>query len=183
VKQKTWPTNVAILGTWWIFGQTIVNSIFEQSTGFWTKIWHWVKMCFAGLNFVPAKYCGCHANVEGIFWRKVKCYCCDEVSELNSCWNLNKCTLFVNLRLYRLSYAGNKPWLRNSQFSTAVDIFLDIFRIMQSWGSVAVTLARPLHVSKVGQSKKGKTKQAPLISDFHPHGSKSSLWLIRLARS
>ena len=32
-------------------------------------------------------------------------------------------------------------------------------------GSVAVTLARPLHVSKVGESKKkGKTKQATLIS-------------------
>jgi len=49
---------------------------------------------------------------------------------------------------------------------------------------VAVTLARPLQVSKVGQRKeKGKTKQATLISDFHAHGSKSSLWLIRLARS
>jgi len=44
---------------------------------------------------------------------------------------------------------------------------------------VAVMLARPLHVSKVGQSKeKGKTKQATLISDFHAHGSKSSLWPI-----
>ena len=49
---------------------------------------------------------------------------------------------------------------------------------------VAVTLAQPLHVSKVGQSKeKGKTKQATLISDFHAHGSKSSLWPIRLAWS
>jgi len=48
---------------------------------------------------------------------------------------------------------------------------------------VAVTPARPLHVSKVGQSKKGKTKQATLISDFHADGSKSSLWPIRLARS
>jgi len=37
--------------------------------------------------------------------------------------------------------------------------------------NVAVTLARPLHVSKDGQSKeKGKTKQATLISDFHAHG-------------
>jgi len=37
--------------------------------------------------------------------------------------------------------------------------------------SVAVMLARPLHVSKVGQSKeKAKTKQATLISDFHAHG-------------
>jgi len=51
-------------------------------------------------------------------------------------------------------------------------------------GCVAVTLARPLHVSKEGQSKeKGKTKQATLISDFHAHGSKSSLWPIRLARN
>jgi len=41
-----------------------------------------------------------------------------------------------------------------------------------------------LHVSKVGQSKeKGKTKQATLISDFHAHGSKNSLWLLRLAWS
>jgi len=40
---------------------------------------------------------------------------------------------------------------------------------------VAVTLARPLHVSKVGQSKKGKTKQATLISDFHADGRKSFL--------
>jgi len=49
---------------------------------------------------------------------------------------------------------------------------------------VAVMLARPLHVSKDGQSKeKGKTKQATLVSDFHAHGSKSSLWSIRLARS
>ena len=49
---------------------------------------------------------------------------------------------------------------------------------------VAVTLVQPLHVSKVGQSKeKGKTKQATLISDFHAHGSKSSLWPIRLTRS
>jgi len=39
---------------------------------------------------------------------------------------------------------------------------------MTSLPYVAVTLARPLHVSKVGQSKeKGKTKQATLISDFH----------------
>jgi len=37
-------------------------------------------------------------------------------------------------------------------------------------------LARPLHVSKVGQSKEN-------ISGFHAHGSKSSLWPIRLARS
>jgi len=29
----------------------------------------------------------------------------------------------------------------------------------------------------------GKTKQATLISDFHAHGSKSSLCPIRLARS
>ena len=43
---------------------------------------------------------------------------------------------------------------------------------------VAVTLARPLHVSKDGQRKeKGKTKQATLISDFHAHGSKSYKWL------
>jgi len=40
----------------------------------------------------------------------------------------------------------------------------------------AVTLVQPLHVTKVGQSKKGKTKQATLVSDFHAHGSKSSLW-------
>jgi len=47
--------------------------------------------------------------------------------------------------------------------------------------NVAVTLARQLHVSKVGQSKqKGKTKQATLISDFHAHGSNNSLWPIRL---
>jgi len=49
--------------------------------------------------------------------------------------------------------------------------------------SVAVTLARPLNVSKVGQSKKGKTKEAIRISDFHAHGSMSNLWPIRLARS
>ena len=48
---------------------------------------------------------------------------------------------------------------------------------------VAVTLARPLHVSKVGKRKKGKTKQATLISDFHARGSFSSLWPIRLARN
>jgi len=37
--------------------------------------------------------------------------------------------------------------------------------------NVAVTLPRPLHMSKVGQSKeKGKTKQATLISDFHADG-------------
>jgi len=48
---------------------------------------------------------------------------------------------------------------------------------------VAVTLARPQHVSKDSQSKKGKTKQVTLISDFHADGSKSSLWPIRLARS
>jgi len=49
---------------------------------------------------------------------------------------------------------------------------------------VAVMLAPPLHVSKVGQSKeKGKTKQATLISDFHAHGSKSTIWPIRLSRS
>jgi len=48
----------------------------------------------------------------------------------------------------------------------------------------AVTLARPLHMSKDGQSKqKGKTKRATLISDFHAHGSRSSLWPISLAWS
>ena len=53
-----------------------------------------------------------------------------------------------------------------------------------SLGTVAVTLAWPLHVSKIGQSKeKRKTKQATLIGDFHAHGSKSSFWPIRLARS
>jgi len=47
----------------------------------------------------------------------------------------------------------------------------------------AVTLAWPLHVSMAGQSReKGKTKQATLISDFHAHGSESSLWPIRLAQ-
>jgi len=40
---------------------------------------------------------------------------------------------------------------------------------------VAVTLARPLHVSKVGQSKKGKD-QASDTCDFHAHGSRRSLW-------
>jgi len=50
--------------------------------------------------------------------------------------------------------------------------------------TVAVTLAQPLHVSKVVQGKeKGKTKQATLISDFYAHGSKSPLWPIRLAQS
>jgi len=50
--------------------------------------------------------------------------------------------------------------------------------------SVAVTLARPLHVSKDGQRKeKGKTKQATNISDFHAYGSNSTLWQIRLAWS
>ena len=44
--------------------------------------------------------------------------------------------------------------------------------LSQPYGDVAVTLARPLHVSKVGQSKeKGKTKQATLKSDFHAYGS------------
>ena len=42
---------------------------------------------------------------------------------------------------------------------------------------VAVALARPLHVSKVGQIKeKGKTKQATHVSGFHAYGSKSCLW-------
>jgi len=44
---------------------------------------------------------------------------------------------------------------------------------------VAVTL----HVSKVGQRKKGKTKEATLITDFHAHGSKNPIWPIRLARN
>jgi len=49
---------------------------------------------------------------------------------------------------------------------------------------VAVTQAWPLHVSKDGQSKeKGKTNQATVISDFHSHRSKSSLWPIRLVRN
>jgi len=49
-------------------------------------------------------------------------------------------------------------------------------------GRVSVTLVRPLHVSKVGQSKeKGKTKQATLTSDFHAHGSKK--WELSLADS
>jgi len=49
---------------------------------------------------------------------------------------------------------------------------------------VAVMLARPLHVSKDGQIKeKGKTKQVTLISDFHAHGSRRSIWPIRLARN
>jgi len=54
-----------------------------------------------------------------------------------------------------------------------------------SWkeSDVAVTLAQPLFVSKVGQSKKGKIKQATLISDFHAHGSKSSLGPIILVQS
>jgi len=33
------------------------------------------------------------------------------------------------------------------------------------------------------RKEKGKTKQATLISEFHAHGSKSSLWPIRLAWS
>jgi len=49
--------------------------------------------------------------------------------------------------------------------------------------TVAVTLARLPHVSKVGQSKKGKTKQATLIFDFHAHRNRSSLWPIRVALS
>jgi len=57
------------------------------------------------------------------------------------------------------------------------------FQLQFQLAYVAVTLARLLHVSKVGQSKeKGKTKHATLISDLHAHGSKSSLWPILLAR-
>jgi len=56
-------------------------------------------------------------------------------------------------------------------------------KILHTQANVAVTLARPLHVSKVDQSKKGKTKQATLISYFHADGSESSLWPMRLARS
>jgi len=38
-------------------------------------------------------------------------------------------------------------------------------------GSEEVTVARPLHVNKVGQSKEqGKTKQATPLSDFFAHG-------------
>ena len=48
---------------------------------------------------------------------------------------------------------------------------------------VAAMVARPLHVSKVSQSKKGKTKQATVITDFHAHESESTLWPIRLVRS
>ena len=56
--------------------------------------------------------------------------------------------------------------------------------IFNTWRAVVVTLARLLHVSKVGQGKeKGETKQATLISNFHAHGSKNTLWPIRLARS
>jgi len=48
---------------------------------------------------------------------------------------------------------------------------------------VVVMLARPLHVSKVGQSKeKGKIKQATLKSDFHAYGNESFLWPKRLGR-
>jgi len=65
-----------------------------------------------------------------------------------------------------------------------LSVYLRLMLTMSVVRRVAVTLARPLHVCKVGQSKeKGKTKQAILISDFHAHGSKSSLWPIRLARS
>ena len=55
-------------------------------------------------------------------------------------------------------------------------------KLSRKESDVAVTLARPMHMSKDGQSKeKGKTKQATVISDFHAHGSKSSLWPICLA--
>jgi len=47
-------------------------------------------------------------------------------------------------------------------------------KTLRKESDVAAALARPLHVSKVGQRKKGKTEQATLRSDFHAHGSKSS---------
>jgi len=56
-------------------------------------------------------------------------------------------------------------------------------KTLRKESDVAVTTARPLHVSKVSQSKKGKTKQATLTSNFHAHGSMSSLWSIRLVRT
>jgi len=69
------------------------------------------------------------------------------------------------------------------QVLNTLKAILNILTIYKQ-ASVAVMLARPLHVSKVGQSKeKRKTKQATLVSNFHAHGSKSSLWPIRLARS
>ena len=50
--------------------------------------------------------------------------------------------------------------------------------------SLRTCVAVMLHVSKDGQSKeKDKIKQATLISDFHAHGSSSSLWPIRLVTS
>jgi len=51
-----------------------------------------------------------------------------------------------------------------------VQQFSDEDSCLDSQAYVTVTLARPLHVSKVGQSKeKGKTKQATVISDLHAH--------------
>ena len=83
----------------------------------------------------------------------------------------------------------------NVEFIVAATFVYYVWNALSRWHAVsgasrvwqacvAVTLARPLRVSKVGKSKeKRKTKQATLISDFHAHGSKSSLWPIRLAQS
>ena len=87
--------------------------------------------------------------------------------------------------LYFISARSRESSPRKIQNTTQFSAQSDIFWLhTKKRPSVAVTLVRPLHVSNDSQSKeKGKTKQATLISDFHAHGSRNSLWPIRLARN
>ena len=88
-----------------------------------------------------------------------------------SCWSLNP----ARARNHKPTPGSSPTFIFEARFRPESQIYKGSY--------VAVTLARPLHVSKDGQSKKGKTNQATLISDFHAHGSESTLWPICLARS
>ena len=83
-----------------------------------------------------------------------------------------------------------KQWPVSTELLLHISVFLNIFLASALFSDKQISiaplpcLAVTLHVSKVGQSKeKGKTKQATFVSDFHAHGSKCSLWPIRLARN
>jgi len=119
------------------------------------------------------------------FWLHTTCACTEQYFAYEICWE----KWWLGLKVYCW---GKCVWLGFMlELEKEIDwgsqqsqIFFSGYTYFRAIACVAVTLARPLHVSKVGRSmEKGKTKQATLLSDFHAHGSKSSLWPIRLARN
>ena len=173
-----------IIEGWWWYSETSEITILcskQTQRHFWS-----VHSCSKTLYFVPiackCMLANCGANTRRPVW---SAYVLHITMPIELCITYPEMLVFTHTRLAIVLEPLMPCWETTCIDFYAMLIFIQLFYSIASnvW-CVAVTLVQPLHVSEDSQSKeKGKTKQATLTSDFHAHGSKSSLWPIRLVRS